>query len=58
MEDLGGGIGGGSLGALAGAVVVSLGGEVYTAIDGSIREHSAGLIPITTGVWRRHGERE
>ena len=48
MENLGGGIGCG-LGCLARAVVVGFGGEVYAAVDGSIREHSARLISLPSG---------
>lgn len=48
MENLGGGIGSG-LGCLARAVVVGFGGEVYAAVDGSIGEHGACLIPLPSG---------
>lgn len=52
MENLGGGIGSG-LGCLARAVVVGFGGEVYAAVDGSIREHGAGLITLPSGeIWK------
>lgn len=54
MEDLGGGIGSG-LGCLARAVVVGFGGEVYAAIDGSIREHGARLISLPSGeIWKQN----
>lgn len=48
VEDLCGGVGSG-LGCLAGAVVVGFGGEVYAAVDGSVREHGARLIPLPSG---------
>lgn len=56
MENLSGGIGSG-LGCLARAVVVGFGGEVYAAVDGSVREHGACLIPLTGGeIWERGRE--
>lgn len=58
MENLGGGIRSG-LGCLARAVVVGFGGEVYAAIDGSIREHGACLIPLPGGeIWTKKRQRE
>lgn len=57
MENLGGGIGSG-LGRLARAVVVGFGGEVYAAVDGSIREHGACFISLPSGeIWKKK-ERE
>lgn len=48
MENLSGGIRSG-LGSLARAVIVGFGGEVYAAVDGSIREHGASLICRSSG---------
>lgn len=58
VKNLSGGIGSG-LGCLAWAVVVGFGGEVYAAVDGSIREHGACFIPLTSGeIWVRGMEGE
>lgn len=53
VENLSGSIGSG-LGCLARAVVVGFCGKVYTAVDGSVREHGARLIPLSSGeIWVR-----
>lgn len=51
MEDLSGGVRIG-LGCLTRTVVVSLGGEVYAAVDGSVGQHGARFISLSSGeIW-------
>ena len=50
VQDLGGGVGVGLGRLAAGAVVAGFAGEVDGAVDGAVRQHGAGVVPLTPRV--------